>query len=287
MIHQNYFSELQYKSLAVVRTQCCLHVAYGRMTRMDIASVIGILIGFGAIILGNTIEGGHLSSLLQATAALIVIGGTVGATMVSSSSDDLSRAMALLKKAFRSKKKRSLRKDILEIVDCARSAKKESMMTLEPKLKNISDPFVARVLRNIIDGIKIETVKEIAEIELSALEANELRAVKVWSDAAGFAPTIGIIGAVLGLIHVMGNLSDTSKLGGGIAVAFVATVYGVGLSNLILLPVANKLKKIVQKNIDERLVLLEGCLLVGTELNPIVVERKMMAAIDFEQSLEA
>jgi chemotaxis protein MotA len=287
MIHQNYFSELQYKSLAVVRTQCCLYVAYGRMTRMDIASVIGILIGFGAIILGNTIEGGHLSSLLQATAALIVIGGTVGATMVSSSSDDLSRAMALLKKAFRSKKKRSLRKDILEIVDCARSAKKESMMTLEPKLKNISDPFVARVLRNIIDGIKIETVKEIAEIELSALEANELRAVKVWSDAAGFAPTIGIIGAVLGLIHVMGNLSDTSKLGGGIAVAFVATVYGVGLSNLILLPVANKLKKIVQKNIDERLVLLEGCLLVGTELNPIVVERKMMAAIDFEQSLEA
>jgi len=248
------------------------------MDPMDKASWFGLLLGFGAILLGNLFEGGHVGSLLQFTAFFIVLGGTIGATMVSSPSKDLKRAFEMFRSAFREEENTAFKKSVSEIVDCARQARRESPLALEPRLARLSDPFVSKMLRNVIDGVAPEIVRDIGETEIASEEDDAMGAVKVWADAGGFSPTIGIIGAVLGLIHVMGNLTDTSKLGGGIAVAFVATVYGVSFANLLFLPVANKLKKRVQKRAHERQILLEGILMIGTNLNPILIEQKLKAA---------
>lgn len=246
---------------------------------MDKSSWFGLLVGFGAIFLGNFIEGGHFGSLMQLTAGLIVLGGTIGAVMVSNPEEDLKKGLEMFRSAFRKEEKdHRFERSLNEIVDCARLARKETLLGLEKKVNTLSDPFLARVIRNIVDGIDLQLVREMGEAEIDSEEEELMGAVKVWNDAGGFSPTIGIIGAVLGLIHVMGNLSDTSKLGGGIAVAFVATVYGVSFANLLFLPVANKLKKKVSKRMRERRTLLDGALLVGSTLNPSVIEQKMKSA---------
>lgn len=263
-----------------VQTRGCglaSHGPCGTMNHMDKASWFGLVVGFGAILLGNVLEGGHFNSLVQFTAALIVIGGTMGAVMVSSPEKDLRNAMSLFRSAFRRENQSDLQRSIQEIVDATRSVRKENLLVLE-KVR-FSDGFVAKTVRNVLDGIDPQVIREIGEAEIDAREDEMMAAVKVWNDAGGFSPTIGIIGAVLGLIHVMGNLSDTSKLGAGIAVAFVATVYGVGFANLLFLPVANKLKKRVQRESRDRMVLLEGVLMMNTSLNPVVLEQKMKASI--------
>lgn len=248
---------------------------------MDKASWFGLLLGFGAILVGNLIEGGHVSSLMQFTAAVIVLGGTVGATMVSNSMKDLQLGFSMFRSAFRDEEDEgTFKKSMDEVVDCARTARKESLLALEPRLSRLSDPFVSRILRNVIDGVDPEVIRDIGETEIDADEEELMGAVKVWNDAGGFSPTIGIIGAVLGLIHVMGNLTDTSKLGGGIAVAFVATVYGVSFANLLFLPIGNKLKKRVHRRLREKTVLLDGILLVGSGLSPVVIEQKMRASLE-------
>lgn len=253
---------------------------YGTMERMDKSSWLGLLVGFGAILLGNFIEGGHVSSLMQLTAGLIVLGGTIGAVMVSNPQKDLQKGMQLFKAAFRAEDEAPFRRAIDEIVDCTRLAKKESMMALDSRISRLSDPFLAKIVRTLVDGIDPQLTREIFEAEIDAEEDELLGAAKIWTDAGGYSPTIGIIGAVLGLIHVMGNLSDTSKLGAGIAVAFVATVYGVSLANLLFLPIGNKLKKRISKRIRERQVILEGALMIGSGLSSIIVHQKMKAFID-------
>ncbi len=247
---------------------------------MDKASWLGLLLGFGAILMGNLVEGGHIGSLMQGTAFIIVLGGTIGATMVSSSMKDLMKGLSLFRSAFSEAEENHFRKSLNEIIECARVARKDSLLAIEPKLGGLSDPFVSKTLRNVVDGVEPEMIRDIGETEIDAEEEELMAGVKVWTDAGGFSPTIGIIGAVLGLIQVMGNLTDTSKLGAGIAVAFVATVYGVTFANLVFLPVSNKLKKRVQKRVRERLVLLEGALLVGGTLSPIIIQQKLQAALE-------
>ena len=219
---------------------------------MDKASWLGLLLGFGAILMGNLVEGGHIGSLMQGTAFIIVLGGTIGATMVSSSMKDLMKGLSLFRSAFSEAEENHFRKSLNEIIECARVARKDSLLAIEPKLGGLSDPFVSKTLRNVVDGVEPEMIRDIGETEIDAEEEELMAGVKVWTDAGGFSPTIGIIGAVLGLIQVMGNLTDTSKLGAGIAVAFVATVYGVTFANLVFLPVSNKLKKRVQLQAPSR-----------------------------------
>ena len=241
---------------------------------MDKATVFGLIIGFGGILAGNALEGGHISSLLQLTAFIIVLAGTIGAVVVSNREKDLKLGMKLFRQAF-SNENHHVEEKIREIVNYARLTRKESILALEPKLNQISDDFIKLNLRNVVDGLDLELVREIGESEIDA-EEDELNAgAKIWVDAGGFAPTIGIIGAVLGLIHVMGNLSDTSKLGGGIAVAFVATVYGVSFANLLFLPMGNKIKKKIHEHIHMKRLILEGLLLIRTELNPVIIEQKL------------
>lgn len=247
---------------------------------MDKASWLGLLIGFGAIFLGNVLEGGHTGSLVQMTALLIVLGGTLGAVMVSNPSKDLHRGFRMFREAFREPDPNRGRKAMGEVVDCARLVRKESLMALEKKIPTLEDPFVAKIARNVVDGIDPNFIREIFEAEIESEQEEMQAAAKIWVDAGGFAPTIGIIGAVLGLIHVMGNLSDTSKLGAGIAVAFVATVYGVSFANLLFIPIGNKLKKKISRQVKERQALLDGALLINSMLNPIVIEQKINAAMN-------
>ena len=222
-----------------------------------------------------------MSSLMQLTAFIIVIAGTIGAVMVSSSEKDLKTGIALAKKAFFNEKS-DVQKNINEIVDCARIAKKETLLAVEPRLIRIQDPFLKKILRNVVDGTDPQSIREIFETEIEVEEEELLAGAKIWTDAGGYAPTIGIIGAVLGLIHVMGNLTDTSKLGGGIAVAFVATVYGVSSANLLFLPMGSKLKKRVQKYSREKQMILEGALMIAASAQPFVIEQKMQAFVPVE-----
>lgn len=250
------------------------------MERMDKSTWLGLLVGFGAILLGNLIEGGHIGSLMQFTAALIVTGGTAGAVFVSNPTSDLKRGWDLFRQAFAAEDHDTLPKNIDQIVECTRIVKKDTLLALEKTLPSISDGFLQKVMRTIVDGIDPAIVRSIYESEIDAEEDQLMGAVKIWNDAGGFSPTIGIIGAVLGLIHIMGNLTDTSKLGEGIAVAFVATIYGVAFANLIFLPIGNKLKKRVHHRIQEKRLMLEGALLVNSGLASTVVQQRLRAYLD-------
>lgn len=249
---------------------------YVTIVNMDKATWFGLLIGVGGIILANTLDGGHFGSLMQGTAALIVLSGTLGAVMVSNSSKDIKIGFKLARQAF-AEKESDIEYKINEMVDYARTVRKENLLALEPKIPKASDPFIKEILRTVVDGTETAIAKDIFESKLHAEEDELLAAARIWSDAGGFAPTVGILGAVLGLIHVMGNLSDTSKLGAGIAVAFVATIYGVGFANLVFIPLANKIKKKVAAQMKEKRVLLEGGLLINSTLSTLVIDQKLRA----------
>ena len=200
--------------------------------------------------------------------------------MLSSRQRDVKLGLHLFKKAF--EKETDLREQAIlrEILDCARLARKETILALEPRIERMGEPFLRDTLRAVVDGVDAKVIRETFEGEIHMKEEKFLNGAKVWSDAGGFAPTIGIIGAVLGLIHVMGNLSDTSKLGAGIAVAFVATIYGVGFANLIFLPIGNKLKKRVSKETKALSMILEGALCIQAGLPPTIVDIRLRGFIE-------
>lgn len=242
-------------------------------------TIIGIIVGVGAILLGNVLEGGHLGSLFQLTAAIIVLGGTFGATLASHRIEDVRQALRFARQAISSNETAERKRIADEIIQSAQQARKESILVLEKKLNNFSDPFMRSVFRFVVDGVDPETMKKVFEAEIDLHNKKKMMAAKVWMDAGGFAPTIGIIGAVLGLIHVMANISDTSALGQGIAVAFVATIYGVGISNLILIPISNKLKSVIQYRSETEEMILDGGLAIVSGLNPYIIDQKMQAYV--------
>jgi chemotaxis protein MotA len=241
---------------------------------MDFISIFGILLAGIAIIGGQILEGGHVGSLLQVTAFVIVIGGTAGAVMLQSTLPTFLRGMHMVKWVFVPP---PLAADALiqSITQWSTTARKGGLLALEPMIDEIADPFVKKGLQMLVDGAEPETLRETLQLEIDAYEEQQREAARVWESAGGYAPTIGILGAVLGLIHVMENLSDPSKLGAGIAVAFVATVYGVGSANLLFLPIANKLKGIIAREITLRHMLVEGLVSVANGENPRLIERKL------------
>lgn len=243
---------------------------------MDRATLLGLLIGLGGILFGNYIEGGHIASLLQGTAFLIVIAGTFGAVLVSNRTKDLKTGFQLFKESFKDFEV-DFDTPISEIIECAKITKKISVLALESKVNSLKTEFLKPMVRNIVDSVDASLIREISETQIDKEEERLMNAGKIWSDAGGYSPTIGIIGAVLGLIHVMGNLSDTSKLGAGIAVAFVATVYGVGFANLIFLPISSKIKKNISIRIRQKQMILEGALMISAGVHPNLIEQKLMA----------
>ena len=209
---------------------------------MDITTLIGLIMGFGAVIGGQLLEGGHISALLQPTAAIIVLGGTFGATFVSYPLPDLLRAFRSAATAFFPQREDP--EDLIgKLVGFAGTARKNGLITLEQDAQLVKDRFLGQGLEMIVDGMDSDEVMSVLQIELANFEERHKVSAEVFEAAGGFAPTIGIIGAVLGLIHVMNNLSDTSRLGAGIAVAFVATIYGLMVANIICIPISTKLRK--------------------------------------------
>lgn len=249
---------------------------------MDIGSFIGLVLGISAIVGGGILEGLHIGSLTQPTAALIVLGGTVGATILSFPLGTVFNALRGAKNVLLEKKK-NRSAVISEIIGYAAKARKDGLISLETKIAGASDDFLKKALSLAVDGTDPRVLRETMEIELNYLdEQGELEA-KVFEAAGGFAPTIGIIGAVLGLIHVMENLSDPSKLGAGIAVAFVATVYGVGSANLIFLPFASKLKVKHRQTIAAKEMMLEGVLGILEGVNPKIINEKLKGFLPQEK----
>ncbi len=243
---------------------------------MDITTIAGLILAVGGILLGQLLEGGHVGSILQGTAAIIVFGGTFGAVMVSFPKKDFVRGMKMLKQAFTDKKD-DLAGLAKEIVELASVARRDGVLALEGKLAEIKDPFLRKALGYVVDGVDATVTRSSLEAAMEAEHGENMMGAKVWEAAGGYSPTIGIIGAVLGLIHVMENLSDPSKLGGGIAVAFVATVYGVAAANILYLPTANKLKRKLALAMDRKVLITEGVLAIQEGLNPRVLEEKLRA----------
>ena len=243
---------------------------------MDITTIGGLIVGVGCILLGQVLEGGHVGSIMQVTAFIIVIGGTLGAVMVSFPKKDFVRGMKMMKLAFTDKKE-DMSAITKQIVDLASIARRDGVLALEGKLAEVHDKFLKKALTYVVDGVDASVTRDSLEAAIEAEHQENMQAAKVWEAAGGYSPTIGIIGAVLGLIHVMENLSDPSKLGGGIAVAFVATVYGVATANLLYLPAANKLKRKFNLAMERKVVITEGVLAIQEGLNPRVLEEKLRA----------
>jgi len=243
---------------------------------MDKTTIPGVVVAIACILIGQKIEGGHAGSLMQATAFIIVIGGTIGAVMVAFPFAELKKGVAMVKQAItdRSSDVPELMKQLLDLAGIAR---RDGVLALESKLAEIKDPFLKRALGFLVDGVEASVARGALEQEIEAEFEENNAAAKVWESAGGFSPTVGILGAVLGLIHVMENLDDPTKLGGGIATAFVATVYGVGAANLVFLPLANKLKRKVSLAKERKILVAEGVLSIQEGLNPRVLEEKLKA----------
>jgi len=241
---------------------------------MDILSIVGIFIGMLAIVGGNWLEGGHIASLVNGPALVIVLGGTIGAILLQTPIPIFVRAMRMLSSIF-IPPQMDVEGAISKIVNWSQTARRDGLLGLENAIETESDRFTRKGAEMLVDGNEPDVLRSVMEVEIDSRESMDLQAAKVFEGMGGYSPTIGILGAVMGLIHVMQNLGDPEKLGGGIATAFVATIYGVGLANLILLPIANKLKnQIVQRTLYLEMVL-EGLVSIAEGENPRHIEAKL------------
>jgi chemotaxis protein MotA len=245
---------------------------------MDIFAVVGMFLGIGLILLGQAMEGGNIGQLLQITAAFIVLGGTTGAIVLSFPMPTILSALKMLKNVFMPPKV-DFNALITEIGGFAQKARKEGIIALEKEANNASDPLLALGLGTVADGTDPTLVREMMENQIEQLESYVNNAAKVFESFGGYSPTLGIIGAVMGLIQVMQNLSDPSKLGAGIAVAFVATIYGLFAANLVMIPLGTRIKFIYQKVFLYKNMILEGVLSIQAGESPVLIERKLRSFI--------
>lgn len=245
---------------------------------MDKISIAGLLLGIASIVLGQIFEGGHIGSLVQPTAFLIVIGGTLGAVMLQSPYAIFMNGLKMAKWVFMPPATNP-EQLITQISRWSLVARKEGLLALEAQISSVPDPFMRKGLQLLVDGAEPERLRDVLEVEIGAYEEQMKLSAKVWEAAGGYSPTIGIIGAVMGLIHVMENLSDPSKLGAGIAVAFVATIYGVGAANLIFLPVAKKLLANIARLVSLREMFVDGLIGIANGDNPRIIESRMQGYI--------
>lgn len=245
---------------------------------MDKLTLLGLLVGLTGILSGQILEGGDLSILFQGAAFLIVFGGTLGAVMVQCPTKVFVMAIKMGSWAFITPQISSP-ESIRQLISLSAIARKEGILALEVRMDTIGDPFLRKGLQLLVDGNSAEKIRETLDVDIHSKEQLRWQSARVWEAAAGYSPTIGIIGAVLGLMHVMQNLSDPSKLGGGIAVAFVATIYGVAFANLFFLPIANKLKSIIMDQTHMQEMVVDGLVGIANGDHPKLVEIKLQSYI--------
>ena len=249
---------------------------------MDKATLIGFVLGLGAIFGGQVLEGGTIHSIIQFTAAVIVFGGTFGAVFISFPFHEVIGAFQGIKKIIKEPPQDPY-KIIKQITNYTNKARKEGILSLEKEVRNVEDSFLKKSLTMAVDGVEPNMIREVMEKELEYIDEHGKGSGKVFKSAGGYAPTIGILGAVLGLIHVMENLNDPSKLGAGIATAFVATVYGVGSANLLFLPIASKLELRHRHEMIIKEMILEGIVSVSMGENPRLIEEKLVSFLSEKQ----
>lgn len=242
---------------------------------MDKATVAGLVLALGGIFFGLILEGGNVGQLIQPTAAMIVFGGTLGAVLINFPLGVVWSAVQRLANMFQEPGE-SARSTIAALVKYANQARREGIVSLDRELPNIQEPFLRRSLMLAVDGTEPQELRKIMELALDNQEEQEEKIPQVFEAAGGFSPTIGIIGAVLGLIQVMQHLDKIDEVGKGIAVAFVATIYGVGMANLFLLPAAGKLKIRIRGEQVIREMTLEGVVSILEGMNPRMLEEKLL-----------
>jgi chemotaxis protein MotA len=250
-----------------------------RAVRPDFASIGGLVVAAGGIIGGLVLDGGKVSDIRQVTAAIIVLGGTLGAVMVTSPMSSLIRAAKGLKGVF-FEEVIDMDAAVDEIVGYASKARKSSIISLEEDLDKVADPFLKKALSLAVDGTDLKELRKMMDLEIYQAEKRAEAGVKIYEAAGGYSPTIGIIGAVMGLIQVMKHLENIDEVGRGIAIAFVATVYGVAVANLFFLPVANKLKVRIHNDVQVKELLLEGVGSIIEGMNPKLIRVKLEAFVE-------
>lgn len=246
----------------------------GKRQPVDYLSLAGVVLSLLAVIGGNLLEGGHTDSLIQLTAFIIVFGGTLGATLVQTPSRVFVHGMRRFRWVFLPPLIE--RQQVMARIGLwSKTARKEGLLGLQNIADSEPDKFARKGLELLVDGNEPEMIRKILEIEIDSCSMNETNAAKVYEAMGGYSPTIGIIGAVMGLIHVMNNLADPAALGPGIAVAFVATIYGVGLANFFFLPMANKLKTIANDLTQYQEMIVDGLVSIAEGENPRAITSKL------------
>lgn len=246
---------------------------------MDLTTLLGVVLGICSLVIAFVLDGGHVMALLKPTAAMIVFGGTIGATAVGYTLEELKSVPRLFAIAFMEQQKFDVAALIQQLAGIADRARREGLLSLEQELPEISDSFLRQGLQLIIDGTDPELTRNMMETEMYAVEGRHQVGIGMFEAAGGFAPTMGIIGTVMGLVHVLSNLQDPSTLGPSIALAFIATFYGVGSANLVWLPIANKLKNRSNKEKIIKEMVMEGILSIQAGENPTIICEKLLSFI--------
>ena len=243
---------------------------------MDLLSLLGIVLAFVAILVGAVLKGAGIHALLSSAAFMIVVMGTIAAIMVQTPGAAMRRALAIVPWVFKAPHL-DAEATISLLIEWGNIARKSGLLALESAVEDVSDEFMQKGLAMVIDGGEPDAIRHTLELDLSAREAADLRAAKVFEGMGIYSPTMGIIGAVLGLMAVMQNLADPSKLGHGIAAAFTATIYGIGLANLFFLPMASKLKAVVQHQSHMREMIVDGLIALAEGENPRRMEARLQS----------
>jgi chemotaxis protein MotA len=241
---------------------------------LDILSIIGVVLALNAILVGAVLKGAGVMALVSAAAFMIVVVGTIAAIFIQTPLSVMRRAIKIAPWVIRPPT-RDGKKLIAKIVEWSNTARKQGLLGLEPTIAREDDEFVKKALQLVVDGSEPESISNVMYVELNMREHADTSAAKVFEGMGIYSPTLGIIGAVLGLMAVLQNLADPSKLGHGIAAAFTATVYGIGFANLLFLPVAAKLKAIIHRQTQFREMVIDGMLCIAQGENPRSIEAKL------------
>lgn len=245
---------------------------------MDILSLAGVILAFAAVLFGQYLDGGKVTMLFNGPALLIVLGGTLGATLLQSSLATFARALQMLAWILRPPRI-PLDRVMEDLIEWCRVARRDGLLGLEIVVESVADPYARKALQMLVDGNDPEVIRETLQMDSYHREQRDLQAAKVYDSMGGYAPTLGILGAVIGLIEVMQHLSDPAMLGRGIAVAFVATVYGVGFANLFFLPVGAKLKMLVRGQTRYEDMITIGVAAIADGENPRIIEARLQGLL--------